>query len=122
MSKVDRVETFFKEYKAAFDSPDKKAAFLVGVLAKMLLDVQFANRESTPFRSRLYGLKLSERRLKKIFPETIEKLTEYAVGYSRLQEYISATLVEAEAAGWKSSNDEISYYFALGINLGGVFK
>lgn len=120
--KVKNVDDFLKEYEMAFNTPDKKASFLVGVLAKRLLDVQYANRKSTPFRSRLYGLKLNERRLKKIFPETVEKLKEYDVIYPRLHEYISEALVKAENNGWNLSNDEISYYFALGVNLGGVFK
>lgn len=120
--KVKNVNDFLKEYKMAFDTPDKKASFLVGVLAKLLLDVQYANRKSTPFRSKLYGLKLNERRLKKIFPETVEKLREYKVIYPRLQEYVSEVLVEAENNGWNLSHDEISFYFALGVNLGGVFK
>lgn len=88
----------------------------------MLLDVQYANRKSTPFRSKLYSLKLNERRLKRIFPEIVVKLEEYDVFYPRLREYISEILVKAEDNGWKLSNDEISYYFALGVNLGGVFK
>ena len=120
--KAKKVKGFLEEYKMAFDSADKKATFLIGVLAKMLLDVQYANRKSTPFRSKLYSLKLNERRLKRIFPEIVVKLEEYDVFYPRLREYISEILVKAEDNGWKLSNDEISYYFALGVNLGGVFK
>jgi len=122
VGKVKKAKDFLKEYKMAFNSADKKATFLIGVLAKMLLDVQYANRKSTPFRSKLYSLKLNERRLKRIFPEIVVKLEEYDVFYPRLREYISEILVKAEDDGWKLSNDEISYYFALGVNLGGVFK
>jgi len=119
---VEKIQDFIEEHEIAFDTPDKKAAFLVGVLAGHLLRVQYKNRKSTPFRSKLHGLKLDERRLKRLFSEIIEKLTEYDVSYPRLQEFISGSLIEAENNGWNLSKDEISYFFALGLNLGGVFK
>ncbi len=120
--RVESIENFLKEYNVAFDAPDKRATFLLGVLARFLLDVQYANRKSTPFRSKLSGLRLDESKLKRLFPEIVEKLEEYDVHYPRLKEYISKTLVEAENSGWNLSKDKISYYFALGLNLGGIFK
>jgi CRISPR-associated protein Csh1 len=116
------IENFVEDYKAAFDAPAKKASFLLGVLAKYLLDVQYANRKSTPFRSKLSGLRLDENKLKRLFPEIVEKLAEYNVAYSPLQETISKAFIETENHGWNLSKDEISYYFALGLNLGGSFK
>ncbi len=120
--RVQDIEVFLKEYEVAFDKPDKKATFLLGVLTKFLLDVQCANRGSTPFRSKLSGLRLDEKKIKSLFPEIVEKLEEYNVSYAQLQEYISKSLVEAENNGWTVSKDEISFYFALGLNLGGAFK
>jgi len=116
------IENFFKDYANAFDTPDKKATFLAGVLTRFLLDVQYANRQSTPFRAKLYGLKLDEQRIKKLFPEIIEKLREYRIVYPWLEESVSKYLVETEENGWNLLKDEISYYFALGLNLGGIFK
>jgi CRISPR-associated protein Csh1 len=121
--RVEKIKDFLKKYEPAFDIPDKKATFLLGVLTKFLLDVQFATRQSTPpFRSKLYGLRLDEGKLRRLFPEIVEKLEEYDVSYPQLQEYVSKTLIEAESIGWRLSKDEISYYFALGLNLGGAFK
>lgn len=120
--KNEEMEKFFADFANAFNASDKKAVFLMGVLAKFLLDVQFASRDSTPFRSRLYGLKLDGKRIKKIFPEILEKLSEYKTGYPWLVELISRYLVETENNGWSLSKDEISYYFALGLNLGKFFK
>lgn len=120
--KVSDIKSFMEEYKAAFDTPAKQASFLLGVLSKRLLDVQYAKRGSTPFRSKLSGLRLDENKLKRLFPEIVEKLTEYDVAYTELQKLISKTFVETENHGWKLTKDEISYYFALGLNLGGSFK
>lgn len=116
------IERFLADYRNAFDTPDKKAAFLEGVLTQFLLDVQYAIRQSTPFRSKLYGLKLNEKRLKRLLPKIIEKFREYRIVYPWLEEAISRYLIKAEEHGWSLSKDEISYYFALGLNLGRVFK
>ena len=113
---------FFKEYGDAFGTPDKRAAFLEGVLAKYLMDVQYADRESTPFREKLYGLRLDERRIKKLFPEILEKLREYKVTYTALEQEAARAFVEAGKYGWKLSNGETSYFFALGMTLAPVFK
>ena len=93
-----------------------------GVLVSFLLDVQFAKRSDTPFRKKLHGLKLNKRLIKRLFPEIIEKLRQYDAGYSWLESLISKYLLEADENGWIISDDEISYYFALGLNFGRVFK
>jgi len=120
--KSDKISAFFKEFDKAFDSPAKRAIFLEGVLTKFLIDVQFANRQSAPFRSKLLGLRLDEGRIKKLLKELDDKLAEYKVGYPWLDEMISMNFIKADNDGWTLSKDEISYYFALGLNLGGLFK
>jgi CRISPR-associated protein Csh1 len=120
---VEKVENFFMEFSEAFDSPDKKAVFLEGILTRKLLNVQFAKRNSTPFRSKLSGLKLNEKKVKKLLPEIMEKLTSYeSFSYQWLEELVSRFYIEADQEGWKISDDEISYYFALGLNLGQILK
>ena len=120
--KSKNIEEFLSKYGKAFDTLDKKAVFLVGILAKFLLDKQYAERKSTPFTSKFHGLKLDVIKIKKLFNEIIEKLREYRVGYPWLEELIAKYLVEADNKGWNLSRDEISYYFTLGLNLGGIFK
>lgn len=120
--KDERLTDYFKEFSEAFNTPEKKAVFLEGVLAKNLLDVQYANRKSTPFREKLYGLKLDEGRVRKLFPEIFEKLREYSVAYTALEQETAKAFVEAEQMGWKLSNDEISYFFSLGMVIAPVFK
>ncbi|MDI6702065.1 MULTISPECIES: type I-B CRISPR-associated protein Cas8b/Csh1 [Methanothermobacter] len=119
---VGKIDSFFKEFENVFDTPEKRAVFLQGVLTKFLLDVQYAQRKSTPFRSKLKGLKLDRRDIRRLLPEVTEKLREYRVAYPLLEEEVSKYLIETENSGWKLSKDDISYYFALGINLGGAFK
>jgi CRISPR-associated protein Csh1 len=116
------VEDFFKEFQNAFDTPDKKAVFLEGVLVSFLLDVQYAKRKDTPFRKKLHGLRLNKRLIKRLFPEIIEKLRQYDAGYPWLETLISKYFIEADETDWIISDDEISYYFALGLNFGRIFK
>ena len=68
-------------------------------------------------------MKLDEGKIKELLPEITEKLREYKAGYYHwLEELISKYLLMADNNCWHLSKDEISYYFALGLNLGGIFK
>lgn len=120
--RIEKLESFFEEFERAFNTPEKRVVFLEGVLARFLLDVQYKQRKSTPFRSKFKGLKLDKMDIKRLFPEIIEKLREYNVAYPELEKEVSRYFIETENEGWKLSKDDISYYFALGLNLGKIFK
>ena len=119
-SKVNKYEDFFKE-NVIFDDDLKKALFLEGVLAQKLLNIQFQERNSTPFRSRLNGLKIDEKTAKRLLPEIINKLEEYGKNYYKeLESLIGEYMLNADFS--KYSVDEISYYFTLGMVLEKHFK
>ena len=113
-------QKFFDEHADFFDSNIKKAVFLQGVLCQNLLDIQYKERGATPFRSRLNGLKLNEKIIKRLLPEIITKLEEYDKNYYRkLETTISELYINSD---FDLSNDEISYYFTLGMNLNKKIK
>ncbi len=117
------IERFFNDFSKVFNTSSKRAVFLEGVLTRFLLDIQSRERNSTPFRSKLRGLRLDENKIKILFPEITEKLRQYeAPYYSWLEEMISQCFIEADDSGWNINKNEISYYFALGLNLGRTFK
>lgn len=118
---IENIKKFFEKFEQTFDEPAKKAAFLEGVLTRFLLDWQYANRGSTPFKAKLYSLNLDEQRLKKLLVDLESKLMEYDLQYSWLKGLIAEYLVEA-GNNWKLSKEEISYYFVLGLSLGRMFK
>ena len=118
---IENIKKFFEEFEQTFDEPAKKAAFLEGVLTRFLLDWQYANRGSTPFKAKLYSLNLDEQRLKKLLVDLESKLMEYDLQYSWLKELIARYLIEA-GNNWKLPKEEISYYFVLGLSLGRLFK
>jgi len=126
---IDRkVDDFFERFSDFFENDAKKAVFLEGALAQFLLNIQrlpeIRNAEpgKEPFRSRLKGLRLDEKQIKKLLPEIQNKLEEYGKNYYReLESKISKYFVSA-GNGWGLTNDEISFYFVLGMNLSYLFK
>jgi CRISPR-associated protein Csh1 len=122
------VSSFFSRFGDFFDSDAKKVVFLEGVLVQKLLNIQRLPEVSNapsgkePFRPRLKGLKLDEKQVKKLLPEIQNKLEEYGKNYYRTLESIISKYFVSARNGWTMSNDEISFYFVLGMNLSYIFK
>lgn len=111
---------FFAEHKDFFCNNERKAVFLEGVLCQKLLDVQFAERKANPFRKRLNGMKLNKKIIQRLLPEIIVKLRQYKTAYIDLETLISDLLLNSNLD--KLSNDEISFYFVMGMNLNKKLK
>jgi len=118
----ERIELFFNKYSNFFNINVKKAIFLEGVLTQYLLNIQYQERKATPFRIKLKGLKLDEKQIKKLLPEIQNKLEEYGKNYYRDLESIISNYFISSGNDWNISNDEISFYFVLGMNLSYLFK
>jgi CRISPR-associated protein Csh1 len=119
------IDEFFEDNKEFFNSNDKKAVFLTGVLVNKLLNLQYQKRQSKPFLAKLHGLKLDKSKVENIFKEATQKLMEYGQEdginyYSRLRENIADKFIKS-GNGWNLSNNEISYIFSLGIAMSGIF-
>ena len=119
---LPKIMSFFSRFGDFFDSDAKKVIFLEGVLTQKLLNIQYQERNATPFRIKLKGLNLDERQVKKLLPEIQNKLEEYGKNYYRTLESIISKYFVSAGDGWKISNDEISFYFVLGMNLSYIFK
>lgn len=115
-------DEIFEHYADFFDTDAKKAVFLEGALAQLLLDIQYRERGATPFRTKLHGLNLDRRSVIALFPKVQNKLEEYGKNYYRgLEQLIARHMVQA-GEDWKMSKDEISFYFTMGMNLAYLFK
>jgi CRISPR-associated protein Csh1 len=120
---ADAINKLFEEFPEFFDTDAKRAIFLEGALTKLLLNVQWVERDqATPFRSKLNGLKLDERRLKKLLPEIQNKFQEYGKDYYYKQEELLAQYLLKAGSNWKMTTDEISFYFVIGMNLASSVK
>ncbi|MEM0492537.1 MAG: TIGR02556 family CRISPR-associated protein [Candidatus Thermoplasmatota archaeon] len=116
------VDKIFVEFSDFFDSNAKKAIFLEGVLAQKLLNIQLEDRGSKPFIKKLNGLKLDEKKVKNLLSAIQGKLEEYDKNYyKKLEKRISEYFISS-GKNWDLSNDEISFYFVLGMNLVELFK
>jgi CRISPR-associated protein Csh1 len=114
-------EEFFAEHQDFFDTNAKKSVFMTGVLTQHLLDIQFTDRGAAPFRNRLNGMKLNPALVNRIFTEAIEKLEQYDKNFYReLQSDIAKLMITGGLEDL--SNDEISYFFTLGMTLNKQFK
>jgi len=118
----EKTEAFFDKFSDFFNSNAKKAIFLEGVLAQFLLNIQYQERKATPFRAKLKGLKLNEKEIIGLLPKIQSKLEEYGKNYYRDLESIISYYFASSGNGWNISNDEISFYFVLGMNLSDLFK
>ncbi|MCF7790695.1 MAG: TIGR02556 family CRISPR-associated protein [Victivallales bacterium] len=111
-----KYQDFFNKHLEFFDCSSKKVVFLEGVLCQKLLNWQWRERNATPFRNKLNGLKMNPRIIQKLLPEIIEKLEQYGRNYyHNLEETISELFLESKLN--KLPNDEISFYFVMGMNL-----
>jgi CRISPR-associated protein Csh1 len=117
-----RVKRFFEANKDFFNSNAKRATFLEGALAQKLLNIQWRDKEATPFRTKLHGLKMNEALIKRLLPEIQNKLEEYEENYYRDLEEIIASHFVLSGAKWKESDDELSFYFVLGMDMQKLFK
>lgn len=117
-----RIERFFEANKAFFNSDAKKATFLEGALTQMLLNIQWMDKKATPFRTKLHGLKMNEALIKRLLPEIQNKLEEYEKNYYRdLESFIANHFVLA-GVNWKEVDDELSFYFVLGMDMHKLFR
>jgi CRISPR-associated protein Csh1 len=116
-----RVKRFFEANRAFFNSDAKKATFIEGVLAQKLLNIQWMDKGATPFRTKLHGLKMNEALIKRLLPEMQNKLEEYEKNYYRDLEEIIACHFVLSGADWKENDDELSFYFVLGMDMHKLF-
>jgi CRISPR-associated protein Csh1 len=119
---TQKLAAIFDTFPEFFDKNSKRAVFTVGTLAQLLLNVQYKERNATPFRTKLQGLRLDQRKVIALFPEIQNKFEEYKKNYYReLQKLASEYLIQA-GNDWKISKDEVSFYFVLGMNLANYLK
>lgn len=119
-----KVEMFFRAHRGFFDIPEKKACFLVGVLVRKLLNIQKWDKKGArpPFLAKLQGLRLNEALIKRLSYEAQHKLEEYDKNFYHKLETVIAQHMIAAGEKWTCTNDAISFYFTMGMNMAGLFK
>lgn len=122
---LDGFNQFVKGNENFLDSDIKVGIFSVGVLVRFLFDIQYANLNNTPFENKLRGYKLNPELLIQVYTEALDKIQKYQKSfyvYGDLREVISHYFVTKKQELASLSNNELSFYFVAGLEMGRKFK
>ncbi len=122
---LDGFNQFVKENESFLDSDIKVGIFAVGVMVRFLFDIQHANLSNTPFENKLRGYKLNPELLMQVYTEALDKIQKYQKNfyvYTDLREVVSHYFVTKKHELVSLSNNELSFYFVAGLEMGRKFK
>ncbi len=121
---LEKLKQFVAENKGFLDSDYKVGIFSVGILVRLLLNIQQVNLGNTPFEKKLKGYNLSAELLKNVYMEALNKISQYQgfYAYSNLREFIDYYFILNIHKVNKISNNELSFYFVSGLEFGNQFK
>jgi CRISPR-associated protein Csh1 len=127
----EQLEAFIRENADFFDKPYKQGVFAVGILVRLLLNVQYRTLNgNTPFQKKLKGLNLNHESLMAVYVEALSKLSQFKYKdrnffiqiYTDLRDFISDHFTLQSHAMSKISNNELSFYFVAGLEMGNKFR
>ncbi len=118
---------FVKTNTNFLDSDIKIGIFAVGVLVRFLYDIQSQslNTSNPPFENKLKGYKLNPEILMNVYTEALSKIQKYQKNnyvYTELRNIISQYFVTKSPNLTKMTNNELSFYFVAGLEIGKKFK
>jgi len=86
---------------------------------------QSLNTSNPPFENKLKGYKLNPEILMKVYTEALDKIQKYQKNnyvYTDLREIINRNFILKTHELNKMSNNELSFYFVAGLEMGKQFK
>lgn len=118
---------FVKENIGFLDTEIKVGLFSVGVLVRFLYDIQAyeLQTQKPPFENKLRGYKLNSELLMLVYTEALDKIQKYQKNfyvYSDLREIVNQYFVVRQKDMNSMSNNELSFYFVAGLEMGRKFK
>lgn len=120
----EKLKRFLSENEEFITQEGASGIFGLGVLVHLVFSMQQANLGSTPFEKKLKGLHITPRDVERIYIEAVEKINQYSYQntYKDLREFIAEKLKTNKKEISKMSNQEISFNFVCGLELGRKFK
>ena len=121
---LEGFKQFVTENGSFLDSDIKVGVFALGVAVRFLFDSQYANLKSTPFESKLHGYNLNPDLLMQVYREALNKIQQYHkfYAYIPLREILNNYFVVKSVDMKALSNNELSFYFVAGLEMGKRFK
>lgn len=118
---------FVKANSNFLDSDIKVGIFAVGVLVRFLYDIQSQslNTSNPPFENKLKGYKLNPETMMNVYTEALDKIQKYQKNnyvYTELREIINNYFIVKSHELSKMTNNEVSFYFVAGLEMGKQFK
>jgi CRISPR-associated protein Csh1 len=118
---------FVKANANFLDSDIKVGIFAVGVLVRFLYDIQSQslNTSNPPFENKLKGYKLNPETMMNVYTEALDKIQKYQKNnyvYTELREIINNYFIVKSHELGKMTNNELSFYFVAGLEMGKQFK
>ena len=116
--KTEKINSFLNSNEDFYNTNEKRASFLVGVMVNEVLNAQSKELGSKPFIKHLKGFNLDFRGLKEVFNKSYEKLEQYdklrfnqdLVG--EISQYFGGSGHE-----WKLSNVDTTFFFLQGLSI-----
>lgn len=124
---IEGFNEFVKLNTNFLDSDIKVGVFAVGVLVRFLYDIQTGSLSTSnpPFENKLRGYKLNPELLRSIYTEALDKIQKYMKSnyvYGELREIVNQNFILKSNELAKMSNNELSFYFVAGLEMGRQFK
>jgi CRISPR-associated protein Csh1 len=121
---LEKLKNFLQENTKFIYADHVAGVFSTGVLIRLVLDKQYVELKNTPFEKKLKGLNLSASDIQKIYLEGIDKINQYFSihKYQELRLFITDNFNRNFSEVRKMTNQEISFYFVSGMELGRKFK
>ncbi|UBM60786.1 TIGR02556 family CRISPR-associated protein [Marinilongibacter aquaticus] len=119
-----KLQAFVKDNPGFLDTDYKVGIFSVGILVRLLMNIQQAELGNTPFENKLKGYNINHESLKSIYKEALLKLNQYKgfYAYNDFKDFVAQYFVLNAHALPKMSNNEISFYFIAGVQFGSQFR
>lgn len=123
----DKLQEFMKNNPSLMKKEETKSIFSLGVLVHLVLALQMHFLQSSPFEDKLKGLNITAKDIDRIYKEAVEKIKQYedprgSNYYKELRQYLAESLLINKEKINKISNQEISFNFVCGLELGRKFK
>lgn len=121
---MDKLHRFITENSGFLDINYKIGIFSVGILVRLLMNIQRVELGSTPFENKLKGYNINHETLKTIYREATLKINQYKgfYAYNELKDFAAKYFILNAHELNRLSNNEISFYFIAGVQFGSQFK
>ena len=121
---INKLKDFLNKNKEFIYANHIAGIFSLGVLVSLVFSMQQASIGNTPFEKKLRGLNLSANDLQRIFIDSISKINQYSsiYTYKNLRDLTTENFAVNFDKIKNLPNQEISFYFVSGLELGRKFK